>query len=319
MGPEPLWMWIGFMVFIALMLWLDLGVFNKKSHRITIRESLGWTFAWMSLAGLFMVGIYWQMGMNAAAQTKALEFLTGYIIEQSLSVDNLFVIILIFNYFRVKEEYQHKVLFWGIIGALIFRILLIVVGVSLINQFSWIMYVFGGFLVVTGFRMGLEGEKEIHPESNPVVKLFKKFFPVTHEEHEDNFFVRKEKKWFATPLFIVVLVVEITDLVFAIDSIPAILAISRDPFIVYTSNAFAILGLRSLFFALSGLLNLFHYLKYGLSVVLMFIGSKMVLSKWVHISTEVSLLVVMSVLIISVIASLLSPAHRKKKKENALR
>lgn len=307
------------MVFIALMLWLDLGVFNKKSHRITIRESLGWTFAWMSLAGLFMVGIYWQMGMNAAAQTKALEFLTGYIIEQSLSVDNLFVIILIFNYFRVKEEYQHKVLFWGIIGALIFRILLIVVGVSLINQFSWIMYVFGGFLVVTGFRMGLEGEKEIHPESNPVVKLFKKFFPVTHEEHEDNFFVRKEKKWFATPLFIVVLVVEITDLVFAIDSIPAILAISRDPFIVYTSNAFAILGLRSLFFALSGLLNLFHYLKYGLSVVLMFIGSKMVLSKWVHISTEVSLLVVMSVLIISVIASLLSPAHRKKKKENALR
>lgn len=317
MGPEPLWMWVGFMVFIALMLWLDLGVFNKKSHRITIRESLGWTFAWMSLAGLFMVGIYWQMGMNAAAQTKALEFLTGYIIEQSLSVDNLFVIILIFNYFRVKEEYQHKVLFWGIIGALIFRILLIVVGVSLINQFSWIMYVFGGFLVVTGFRMGLEGEKEIHPESNPVVKLFKKFFPVTHEEHKDNLFVRKEKKWFATPLFIVVLVVEITDLVFAIDSIPAILAISRDPFIVYTSNAFAILGLRSLFFALAGLLNLFHYLKYGLSVVLMFIGSKMVLAKWVHISTEVSLLVVMSVLIISVIASLLSPAHRKKKKENA--
>ncbi|MFM8180148.1 MAG: TerC family protein [Candidatus Kapaibacterium sp.] len=313
MGPEPMWMWVGFFLFIVLMLWLDLGVFNKKSHRITIRESLGWTFTWMSLAGLFMVGIYWQLGMDANAQTKALEFLTGYIIEQSLSVDNLFVIILIFNYFRVKEEYQHKVLFWGIIGALVFRILLIVVGVSLINQFSWIMYVFGGFLVVTGFRMGLEGEKEIHPESNPVVRLFKKIFPVTHKEHDDRFFVRIDKRWFATPLFIVVLVVEITDLVFAIDSIPAILAISRDPFIVYTSNAFAILGLRSLFFALAGLLNVFTYLKYGLSVVLMFIGSKMVLAHWVHISTGVSLLVVMSVLIISIIASLLSPARRKKK------
>jgi tellurite resistance protein TerC len=313
MGQEPLWMWAGFFAFIAFMLWLDLGVFNKKSHRVTIRESLGWTFAWMSLAGLFMVGIYWQMGMDAYAQTKALEFLTGYIIEQSLSVDNLFVIILIFSYFRVKEEYQHKVLFWGIIGALVFRILLIILGVSLINKFEWIMYVFGGFLVVTGFRMGLEGEKEIHPESNPVVRLFKKIFPVTHEEHDDKFFVRIDKRWFATPLFIVVLVVEITDLVFAVDSIPAILAITRDPFIVYTSNAFAILGLRSLFFALSGLLNVFQYLKYGLAVVLMFIGSKMVLAHWVHISTGVSLLVVMSVLIISIIASLLSPARRKKK------
>ncbi|MFN4770371.1 MAG: TerC family protein [Candidatus Kapaibacterium sp.] len=317
MGPEPLWMWVAFGLFITVMLWLDLAVFNKKSHKVTIRESLGWTFAWMALAGLFMVGIYWQMGMDANAQSKALEFLTGYIIEQSLSVDNLFVIILIFEYFRVKDEYQHKVLFWGIIGALIFRILLIVAGVSLINQFSWIMYVFGGFLVITGFRMGLEGEKEIHPESNPVVRLFKKFFPVTHETHEDKFFVRIDKRWFATPLFIVVLVVEITDLVFAIDSIPAILAISRDPFIVYTSNAFAILGLRSLFFALAGLLNLLQYLKYGLSVVLMFIGSKMVLAEWVHISTGVSLLVVVSVLGISTIASLLSPARRKKKQADA--
>ena len=314
MGQEPLWMWVAFIAFIAFMLWLDLGVFNKKSHKVTVRESLGWTFLWMSLAAIFMVGIYVQMGMTVQAQTKALEFLTGYIIEESLSIDNLFVIILIFQYFRIESEYQHKVLFWGIIGALVFRMLLIVAGVSLINQFSWIMYVFGGFLVVTGFRMGLEGEKEIHPEQNPVVKLFKKFFPVTHESHGDKFFVRRDKRWLATPLFIVVLVVEVTDLVFAVDSIPAILAISRDPFIVYTSNAFAILGLRSLYFALSGLLNLFHYLKYGLSLVLMFIGSKMVIAEWVHISTPVSLLVVVSILGISIIASLLSPAHRAKKK-----
>ncbi len=300
-------MWIGFAAFIILMLWLDLGVFNKKSHQVSIRESLGWTFAWMGLAGLFMLGIYWQLGMNHAAETKALEFLTGYIIEESLSIDNLFVIILIFNYFKVKPEYQHKVLFWGIIGALVFRLILIFAGVALINQFSWIMYVFGAFLVITGVRMALGAEKEIHPEQNPVVKIFKRFWPVSHEDHGDRFFIQLAGKWVATPLFIVVLVVEMSDLIFAVDSIPAVLAITRDPFIVYTSNAFAILGLRSLFFALSGLLDLFHYLKYGLSLVLVFIGLKMTLADLWHVNTSISLLIVGSILGISIVWSLISP------------
>ncbi len=300
-------MWLGFAVFIIIMLWLDLGVFNKKSHKVSIRESLGWTFAWMALAGLFVLGIYWQLGMNHQAENKAIEFLTGYIIEESLSIDNLFVIILIFNYFHVKAQYQHKVLFWGIIGALLMRLVLIIAGVTLINTFGWIMYVFGAFLVITGIRMALGAEKEIHPEKNPIVLLFKRFFPVTHEDHGDRFFVRQAAKWVATPLFIVVLVVEISDLIFAVDSIPAVLAITRDPFIVYTSNAFAILGLRSLFFALSGLLDLFHYLKYGLSLVLIFIGMKMVLTDTFHINTSISLLVVGLILGTSVIISLIRP------------
>ncbi len=300
-------MWVGFAAFIGLMLWLDLGVFNKKSHKVSIRESLGWTFAWMALAGIFMMLIYWKLGMNKAAETKALEFLTGYIIEESLSIDNLFVIILIFNYFKVQPQYQHKVLFWGILGALAMRLVLIVAGVALINQFSWIMYVFGAFLVITGIRMALGAEKEIHPEKNPVVVLFKKIWPVSHDDHGDKFFVKLGAKWVATPLFIVVLVVEVSDLIFAVDSIPAVLAITRDPFIVYTSNAFAILGLRSLFFALSGMLDLFHYLKYGLSLVLIFIGLKMVLADMYHINTSISLLIVGSILIVSVIFSLIKP------------
>ncbi len=300
-------MWIGFGAFIILMLWLDLGVFNKKSHKVSIRESLGWTFAWMALAAVFVLGIYWQLGMNHAAENKALEFLTGYIIEESLSIDNLFVIILIFKFFNVNPGYQHKVLFWGIIGALVMRLVLIIAGVTLINQFSWIIYVFGAFLIITGIRMAMGAEHEIDPESNIVIRLFRRFFPVSKEEHGDKFFVKQGLKWVATPLFIVVLVVEVSDLIFAVDSIPAVLAITRDPFIVYTSNAFAILGLRSLFFALSGLLDLFHYLKYGLSFVLVFIGIKMVLTDAWHISTDVSLLVVGFILGTSIIVSLIRP------------
>lgn len=302
---EP-WMWWAFGAFIILMLWLDLKVFNKKSHTVSIRESLGYTIMWMSLAVVFTFCIYFYLGADKYAEGKAIEFVTGYVIEESLSVDNLFVILLIFSYFKVDPSYQHKVLFWGIFGALVMRLVMIMIGIQLIEMFSWIMFVFGGFLVFTGIRMAFGQEREIHPEQNPIVRIFKRFMPVTADYHGDKFFVIENAKRYATPLFIVVLIVEATDLVFAVDSIPAILAVTRDPFIVYTSNAFAILGLRSLFFALAGIMDIFHYLKYGLSVILTFIGVKMVIAEWVHISTEFSLLVVGGILMISIVASLFS-------------
>ncbi|MBL7997669.1 MAG: TerC family protein [Candidatus Kapabacteria bacterium] len=302
MSEEPLWMWIAFCAFIVLMLWLDLTVFNKKQHTVSIRESLGWTAFWISLAAAFNVGVYYYLGSE-----KALEFMTGYLIEESLSIDNLFVILLIFGYFKVKPEYQHKVLFWGIFGALVMRMSLIIVGVSLLDKFHWLIYIFGGFLIFTGLKMAIGEEKELHPEQNPVVRLFKLMMPVTSDYRENKFFVMENGRRFATPLFIVVLIVEATDLVFAVDSIPAILAVSRDPFIVYTSNAFAILGLRSLFFALAGIMNIFHYIKYGLAVVLTFIGVKMVIMDWYKIPIQLSLLVVAGVLAASVVLSLLYP------------
>jgi len=302
MHTEPMWMWIVFCAFITLMLWLDLAVFNRRSHTITVKESLGWTGFWVLLAMGFNIGVYIYLG-----QERALEFFTGYLIEQSLSVDNLFVILLIFGYFHVKKEFQHKVLFWGIFGALVMRMIMIIIGVELIEQFHWLIYIFGGFLIFTGLRMGFGKEKELHPEQNPVVRIFKRFFPVTPEYHGDKFFVVQNARRFATPLFIVVLVVEVTDLIFAIDSVPAVLAVSRNPFVVYTSNAFAILGLRSLFFALSHIMNLFHYIKYGLALVLTFIGTKMVLMDVLKIPINISLIVVAGILLISVVLSLIFP------------
>jgi tellurite resistance protein TerC len=313
--PQNWLFWVLFNVFIVAMLALDLGVFNRRAHVIHFKEAIAWTFVWVSLAGAFavllafyghvMVGTY-----RRPNSQLALEFVTGYLIEESLSVDNLFVFLLIFRYFQVPRGNQHKVLFWGIIGALLMRAAFIAAGVTLINRFHWIVYVFGAFLIYTGFRLLREHGAEVHPENNPLLKLFRRFFPVTTEHGQSRFFVRTAAGWAATPLALVLLVIETTDVLFATDSIPAILAVTRDPFVVYTSNVFAILGLRSLYFALAGMMELFHYLHYGLSVILIFIGLKMVSSTYVEIPIGVALGVVATVLIIAIVASLLFPAKK---------
>ena len=305
---ENIWLWIGFNAFILLMLALDLGVFHRKAHVVTIKESLTWTCVWVAMALIFNAGILHYMGSE-----KALEFFTGYVIEKSLSVDNVFVIALLFSYFAVPTLYQHKVLFWGILGALVMRAAMIALGAKLITEFAWIIYIFGAFLILTGIKMIVKSEEEIHPERNPVVRLFKRFMPVTSEYRGDKFFIREKGILMATPLFVVLLLVEFTDLIFAVDSIPAIFAVTKDPFIVYTSNVFAILGLRSLYFALSGVLDKFHYLKVGLGVVLSFVGVKMLLahSPW-KIDTLVSLGVIVIVLVASVVASLMWPKKLKR-------
>ena len=285
------------------MLALDLGVFNRKAHVVKIKEALIWSGVWISMALLFNLGIYYWLGPR-----PALEFLTGYLLEKSLSVDNIFVFLLIFTYFKVPALCQHKVLFWGIIGALIMRAIFIAVGVALIQQFHWVIYVFGAFLIFTGIKMALQKDKEIHPEKNPVIKLFRRFLPVTHEyDEESRFFVKKAGVLHATPLFIALLVVETTDVIFAVDSIPAVLAITHDPFIVYTSNVFAILGLRALFFALAGIMEMFHYLHYGLAAILVFVGAKMVLTDLFKIPIGIALGIVAGILLISVVASLMAP------------
>ncbi|MEX1138445.1 MAG: TerC family protein [Bacteroidota bacterium] len=297
------WLWAVFNVFVIAMLILDLRVFHRHAHEVKVREALLWSAFWIVLSLLFNVGIYLFEG-----SVVALEFFTGYIIEKSLSVDNLFVFLMIFSYFKVPAKYQHKVLFWGIVGALVMRGVLIFVGVTLINQFHWVLYIFGAFLVFTGIKMALQDEAvEVHPEKNLIVRIFKRILPVTPGYHEGKFFVRVNGKLYATLLFIVILVVETTDLVFALDSIPAIFAITRDPFIVYTSNVFAILGLRALYFALAGLLDLFHYLKFGLSIVLAFIGVKMLIEGFYEMPILIALGVVAGVLLISILLSILRP------------
>jgi tellurite resistance protein TerC len=297
---ESIWFWVGFNAFVLVMLALDLGVFHRKMHRVPVKEAVTWTVIWISLAMVFMGIIYFDMG-----KTKALEFLTGYVIEYSLSVDNIFVFILIFSYFTVDEKYQHKVLFWGILGALLMRAIFIFAGVALITRFHWIIYIFGGFLIITGIRMLFSGEGKIDPDKNPIVKFFRKFLPVTDTMHEDKFFIRKNKRLFATPLFLVLLIIETSDLIFAVDSIPAILAITTDRFIVFTSNIFAILGLRSLYFAISGIMEYFRFLKVGLAFILTFVGFKMCASGIVEIPIVLSLLVIVGILLLSVLASLL--------------
>lgn len=301
------WGWAGFNLFVLAMLALDLGVFNRKAHVISVKEALIWSAVWISLAGLFGLGLLYFEGKQIA-----LEFFAGYLIEKSLSVDNLFVFILLFTYFRVEPMLQHKVLYWGILGALIMRAALIVVGALLIAKFHWIIYVFGAFLIFTGVKMALSKEEEDEVKENFVVKLFRRFFPVVHEYHGAKFFIKQNGRSFATPLFIVLIIVETTDLVFALDSIPAIFAVSQHPFIVYTSNVFAILGLRSLYFALAGVMNMFHYLKIGLAVILSFVGLKMVLSDIYHVPITVALGVIAGVLTLSVVASIIWP-----KKEEA--
>ncbi|MCX6158447.1 MAG: TerC family protein [Ignavibacteriae bacterium] len=295
-----LWHWGGFVLFLVIMLALDLGVFNKKQHEVNVKEALITSGIWIALAIVFNVGVFYLMGHD-----KGLEFLTGYLLEKSLSVDNIFVFILLFSFFDVPKKYQHKVLFWGIFGALIMRAILIFIGTALIAQFSWVIIIFGAFLVIAGLKMAFQKEGKVEPNKNPVVKFVKKIIPVTPEYHKDKFFVRMKKGGlFATPLFIVLIVVETTDLIFAFDSIPAILAITNDTFIVFTSNAFAILGLRALYFALSGFMDKFHYLKMGLSIILVFIGIKMLIAGVVHISTVLSLVVILFVLTIAIGASM---------------
>jgi len=283
------------------MLALDLGVFNRRAHSIKFREALGWSLMWVGLALAFAVFVFFWHGRR-----ESLEFVTGYVIELSLSVDNLFVFLMIFRYFRVPTEQQHKVLFWGILGALIMRGIFILAGVSLIRRFEWIVYVFGAMLVYSGIKLLRQGDAEIHPEKNPVLRLFRRVMPVTTDYEGGKFLVRRGGLY-ATPLLVVLLVVETTDVLFAVDSIPAVLAITLNAFIVYTSNVFAILGLRSMYFALAGMMEVFHYLHYGLSLVLIFVGLKMIAAHYVEIPTVLALGIVVGVLGMSVLASVIFP------------
>ena len=310
MGTESIWLWIGFNVFVLGMLALDLGVFHRKSHTVSVKEATIWTGVWVSLALVFNTGIYfyWNTlipGSTYSNSEAALAFFTGYLIEKSLSVDNVFVIALIFGYFAVPAAYQHRVLFWGILGALVMRATMILAGAALLKEYHWIIYIFGAFLIFTGIKMATHKDEELHPENNPVIKLVRKLIPVTKDYEGDHFFVRHAGKIMATPLFLVLIMVETTDLVFAVDSIPAIFAVTQDPFIVYTSNVFAILGLRSLYFVLAGVIDKFYYLKMGLAVILTFVGVKMTLVDIYKIPTPASLGVIATVLAVAVIASLL--------------
>ena len=302
------WYWIGFNAFVLIMLALDLGVFHKKTHEVKVKEALIWTAVWIALAMVFNAGIFHFFGKE-----KGVEFLTGYVIEKSLSVDNIFVFIMVFSYFQIPTKYQHKVLFWGVLGALLMRAIFIFAGVALISKFHWIIYIFGGFLIFTGFKMLFQEDKPIEPEKNPLIKLVRKILPVSNELHGDKFIIKQGAKTIATPLLLVLVLIEFTDLIFAVDSIPAILAISKDPFIVYTSNVFAIMGLRSLYFALSGITQYFVYLKYGLAAILIFVGTKMSIVDFYKAPVLLSLLIIVTILAISVIASLMVKSTEDKK------
>ena len=296
--------WGVFFSLVAIMLALDLGVFHRKERKVSLREALFWSIFWTILAFAFNYWIYWQYGSQAG-----IEFLTGYVIERSLSFDNIFVFIVIFNYFAVAAEYQHRVLFWGILGALISRGVFIAMGAALIERFEWMIFVFGGFLVYTGIKILVQKETEVHPEQNPVVRLFQRFVPLSPRYHGKSFFALEHGRRVATPLMLVLVVIEATDIVFAVDSIPAIFAITRNQFIIFTSNIFAILGLRALYFLLAGLMHKFRYLGVGLGLVLAFIGAKMLTHQWVHIPTSWSLGIVLGILTVAMVVSLLRPAN----------
>jgi tellurite resistance protein TerC len=301
-------LFVAFNAGVLAVLAIDLGIFNKKAHKISVREAAIWSSVWITLSLAFAGVIYWLHGPKSA-----LEFVTGYVIEYSLSIDNIFVIVLIFSYFRIPEKYQHRVLFWGIIGALLMRGSMIAAGAFLIARFHWIIYVFGAFLIFTGIRMATQDEADIEPEANPVLRLVRRLLPVTHDYRGQSFFVREAPKRgdpiriMATPLFVVLILVETTDLIFAVDSIPAIFAVTRDPFLVYTSNVCAILGLRSLYFLLASVIHKFHYLKLGLAVVLTFVGAKMLLGSVYEVPGGIALLVVALVLTVSIVASVMFP------------
>ena len=295
-----IWFWVGFNIFVLLMLALDLGIFHKTNHVVSVKEALIWSGIWIFFALCFNGFIFY-----IAGETKALEFLTGYLIEKALSVDNIFVFVLIFTYFQIPPKYQHKVLFWGIIGALIMRVIFIFAGVALLEKFHWTIYIFGSILIYTGIKMLNQSDKKIEPDKNPIIKIFKKIVPTTDQLHEDKFFIKQNQRNTATPLFVVLIMIEITDLVFAVDSIPAILAVTQDHFIVYTSNVFAILGLRSLYFALANIIERFKYLAVGLSIILIFVGIKMVTIDFFKIPIQYSLMIIVVILSGSMLFSLL--------------
>ncbi|WP_420126851.1 TerC family protein [Longimicrobium sp.] len=299
---DSIWLWVGFNAAVLIMLALDLGVFHRKAHAVSLREASAWTAVWVSLAMLFNAGIWYFAGRQ-----PALEFLTGYLVEKSLAVDNIFVIALIFSYFAVPAAYQHRVLFWGILGALVMRGAFIAAGAYVLHQWHWVIYVFGGILLLTGIKMALRKDEAIDPEHNPVVRLARRWLPLTQRYDGQRFWTVENGRRVATPLFLVLLLVEFTDLVFAIDSIPAIFAITDDAFIVYTSNVMAILGLRSMYFLLAGVVHKFVYLKFGLSLVLVFVGAKMMLIDFIKVPTTVSLAVIATVIGGSIALSLLRP------------
>jgi tellurite resistance protein TerC len=294
-----IWFWVAFNLFVLIMLALDLGIFHRKTHIIKVKEALIWSAVWITLAMVFNGFIYYALG-----KTKALEFFTGYVIEKALSVDNIFIFALIFSFFQTPAKYQHKVLFWGIIGALIMRVIFIFAGVALLEKFHWTIYLFGAVLIYTGIKMFNQTEKKIEPSKNPVIRFFMKIFPTTNELSDDKFFIKQNNKTYATPLFIVLIMIEITDLIFAVDSIPAILAVTQDHFIVYTSNVFAILGLRSLYFALANIIERFKYLAIGLAIILIFVGLKMVAIDFYKVPIQFSLLFIALILAVSVFYSL---------------
>jgi tellurite resistance protein TerC len=293
------WLWAGFAVFVVSVLVLDLGVFHRKAHAVSLREAAAWTAVWVSLAAVFGTGVWWWLG-----PTKALEFATGYLIEEALSIDNIFVFLVLFSFFRVAAELQHRVLFWGILGAVVLRAIFILAGAALLESFHWIIYIFGGLLVVTGVRLFKQDSHDVDPERNPAMRVFRKFVPAVSEYHGQRFFIVKSGRRYATPLLAVLVAVEATDLIFAVDSIPAVFAVTTDPFIVYTSNIFAILGLRALYFLLAGIMDRFVYLRYGLALVLVFVGAKMLISNVYKLPIGLSLGVVAGILGGSVLASL---------------
>ncbi|HMC57195.1 MAG TPA: TerC family protein [Gemmatimonadaceae bacterium] len=301
-----IWLWVGFIAFVLAMLALDLGVFHRKAHEVKPREAAVWVAVWATLAVVFAAGLWY----FESSQT-ALTFLTGYVIEESLSVDNLFVMVVIFDYFTVPAACQHRVLFYGILGALVMRGIFIGVGALLLSRFEWILYVFGAMLLITGIRMMFKHDEEFDGENNRVVRLMRRFVPMTGTYHGKHFFTVQNGRRLATPLLLVLVLVEFTDLIFAVDSIPAIFGITRDPFIVFTSNIFAILGLRSMYFLLAAVVDKFYLLKYGLAVILSFIGVKMLGERWFHVDIMLSLGVVIGVLALSVVASLLWPERDK--------
>lgn len=296
-----------FNIAILCFLIMDLFMFHKNPHEVSIKESLWMTCFWIGIALCFNVLIYFTKGFE-----PALNFLTGYLIEKSLSIDNLFIFLMLFSYFHLPKDLTHTVLFWGILGAIIMRAIFIFVGVALVQKFSWMMYIFGAFLIFTGYKLFFESDKKIDPETNFILRLFRKFFPVTKNYENGSFFVKRNGKYFATPLFIVLLAVETTDVIFAIDSIPAIMAITLDPFIIYTSNIFAILGLRSLYFALSGLMGLFHYLNYGLASILIVIGLKMIVGHHYKPPVVLTLGFVILAIVVSIVASVIWKPKKSK-------
>ena len=311
---EP-WMWVAFIAFVIAMLLIDiLALGGGKSHKVSVKEAAGWSAVWVSLALLFNYGLFLFLkdshGVEVAT-AKSMEFLTGYIIEKSLSVDNVFVFLLIFGHFAVPMEYQRKVLLWGVLGAIVMRISMILAGTWVVTQFSWVLYLFGIFLLFTGMRMLVAAEKEPDLDANPVLKFAKKILPFTSNQHGEKFSVIENGKRVFTPLFLVLILIEISDVVFAVDSIPAIFAVTTDPFIVFTSNIFAIMGLRALYFLLADMADRFHLLNYGLAFVLMFVGIKMLIVKWVHVPTNVSLIVIGTLLASSIIASLIATRPKK--------